>query len=80
MYFYHSCNQLNDTTNFLNLPLRLLAHVARLDDNGHVRQTALTQDLGVAQREKVEDDGAVGRRVAVQVLVARFLGDQGPEL
>lgn len=73
-------NELNDTTGLLDLTLSFLADVAGLDDDGDFRETALSEDLGVTQREKVEDDSLVGGSLASNVLFTSLLGDEGPEL
>lgn len=76
----HLCNELNNTAGLLDLALSFLANIASLDDDGNLRETALSEDLGVAQREKVEDNSLVGRSAAVNVLLAGFFGDERPEL
>jgi hypothetical protein len=73
-------NELNNTTGLLDLALGLLADIAGLDDKRNVRETALSEDLGVAQCEEVEDDGLVGGSVLAQVLLASLLGDKSPKL
>lgn len=73
-------NELNDTTGLLDLALGFLADVASLDNDGDFRETALSEDLGVTQREEVEDNGLVGGSLASNVLFAGLLGDERPEL
>lgn len=75
----HLCNQLDDTAGLLDLALGLLGEEARLDDDGNFGQTALAEDLGVAEREEVEDRGGVGLG-AGEVLRAHLFGDERPEL
>ena len=73
------CDQLNDTTGFLDLSLSLLAEVSRAYNHGYLWESALAEDLGVAEREEVEDWDGVGLGVA-DVAFTRFGGDERPEL
>ena len=73
-------NELNDTAGLLDLALGFLADVASLDDDGDFRETALSEDLGVAQRQEVEDNGLVGGSLASDVLFTSLLRDERPEL
>lgn len=76
----HLSNELDNTTGLLDLALSLLADVAGLDDERNVGETTLSENLGVAEREEVEDNGLVGRGVLAQVLVTSLLGNKSPEL
>ncbi len=72
-------DQLNNTTSLSNLLLSQLADPSRADDQGDLRETALAEDLGVAEGEEVEDgDGVLlGAR---DVGVAGLGRDEGPQL
>lgn len=75
------CNQLHNPTSLLDLPLGLLAEVARAHDERHVGYAAFTEDFCVAEGQEVEDGGGVGLHgVGAEVLFAGFGGDEGPEL
>jgi hypothetical protein len=76
----HLSNELNNTTGLVDLALSLLADVAGLDDERNVGETALSENLGVTEREKVEDNSLVGRGVGAQVLLASLLRNKSPEL
>lgn len=71
------CHKLNDTTGLGDLLLGQLADVSCADNNGGLRQTALAEQLGVAQSGEVDDGGGFGLG---QVLLARLGGDQRPQL
>lgn len=73
------CDELNNTTGLLDLLLGITAEVTGADDNGDLGQTALAEDLGVAEGQEVDDGGGVGLG-AVQVRVTLLGGDKGPEL
>lgn len=76
----HLSNELDNTTGLLDLALSLLADVAGLDDDRNVGKTTLSENLGVTEREEVEDNGLVGRGVGAQVLLASLLRNKSPEL
>lgn len=76
----HLSNELDNTTGLFDLALSLLADVAGLDDERNVGETTLSENLGVAEREEVEDNSLVGRGVGAQVLLASLLRNKGPEL
>ena len=73
------CDELDDTAGLLDLLLGLGRDVAGADDDGDSGETALAEDLGVAEGEEVEDGSLVGGLVG-EVGVALLGGDQGPEL
>lgn len=73
------CDELNDTTSLLDLALGVLGEVTCADDEWDLWDTALAEDLAVAEWEEVEDWGGV-LGLAGEVLVARLLWDEGPEL
>lgn len=73
------CDQLNNTTGLLDLLLSIAAEVAGTDDDGDLGETALTEDLGVAEGKKV-DDGSGVALLAAQVGVTLLSGDERPEL
>lgn len=72
------CDELDNTTSLLDLLLSLGADVTGADDDGDRGQTALSEDLGVAVVEEVED-GSVAALLG-EVLVALLSGDERPEL
>lgn len=72
-------DQLNDTASLLDLLLSESRDVASLNDDRGVRETTLSEDLGVSEGEEVEDRGLVAS-LAVQVLLALLGGDESPEL
>lgn len=74
----HLCDELNNTTSLLDLLLGLCRDVAGADDNGDSRKTALSEDLGVAVVEEVEDGGLVP--LLGKVGVALLGGDERPDL
>ena len=73
------CDQLNDTTSLLDLLLSIAAEVAGTNDDGDLGETALAEDLGVAERKEVDDGGRV-TLLAAQVSVTLLSWDEGPEL
>jgi hypothetical protein len=73
------CDQLNNTTGLLDLLLGIAAEVAGTDDEGDLGETALAEDLGVAEGQEVDDGGGVGL-LAAQVGVTLLGGDESPEL
>lgn len=73
------CDQLNDTTGLLDLLLGIAAEVAGTDDEGDLGETALAEDLGVAQGQEVDDGGSVGL-LAAQVGLTLLGGDESPQL
>lgn len=74
------CDELDNTTGLLDLALGLSRDVAGADDDGDLGETALAEDLGVAEGQEVEDGGRVGVGLAREVLLALLGGDEGPEL
>lgn len=73
------CDQLNNTTSLLDLLLGITAEVAGTDDDGDLGETALSEDLGVAEGKEV-DDGSDVRLGAAHVGITLLSGDEGPEL
>ena len=73
------CDQLNNTTSLLDLLLGVPADVPGADDEGDLGKAALAEDLGVAQREQVDNGGGVGL-LAAQVGLTLLGGDEGPQL
>jgi hypothetical protein len=73
------CDELDNTAGLSNLLLRQLADPSRLDDDGDFGKTALAEDLGVAEREEVDDGDGVAL-VASEVGVTGLGGDKRPEL
>lgn len=73
------CDQLNDTASLLDLALSITAEVSGADNDGDVRDAALAEDLGVAEREKVDDGSGVGL-LSAQVGLTLLGGDERPEL
>lgn len=73
-------DKLDSTTNFGDLALRLFADVSRLDHHGHVGQTTLAKQLGVAQREQIDDGSSIRGGVLGQIFVSRLLRHEGPQL
>ena len=72
------CDKLDNTASLLDLLLSLGADVAGADDDWDSGQTTLSEDLGVAVVEKV-DDGSIAALVG-EVLIALLSGDEGPKL
>lgn len=75
----HLSNQLGNTARLLDLLLSVPAEVAGTDDNRDLGDTALAQDLGVAEGEEVDDRGGVGL-LAAHVGFALLGRDEGPQL
>lgn len=73
------CDELNNTTDGLDLLLGVTADVAGTDDDGDLRKAALSEDLGVAEGQEVDDGGDIGL-LAAQVGVTLLSGDERPEL
>jgi hypothetical protein len=72
-------DELNDTTGLLDLLLSKAADPAGADDQRDLRETALSEDLGVTEREEVKDgDGVL--LLTLDVGVTGLLGDERPEL
>lgn len=72
-------DELNDTTGLLDLLLSKAADSAGADDQRDLRETALSEDLGVTEREEVEDgDGVL--LLTLDVGVTGLLGNERPEL
>ena len=72
------CHELNDTTSLLDLLLCFFGYVSGADDDGYFGETALSEDLGVAEREEVKHRCLVG--LLGEVCVALLSGDKRPEL
>lgn len=68
-------DQLHNTTSLLDLPLGLLAEVARLDDQWDLGYPALAEYLCVTEGEEVEDGSGVGL-AGGNVLLAGLGGDE----
>ena len=71
-------DELNDTTGLLDLLLSQAADPAGADDQRDLRETALSEELGVAVVEEVKD-GSVATLLG-EVLLALLNGDEGPKL
>lgn len=67
-------------TSLLDLALSLGRDVAGLDDNWDSRETTLAEELGVAEREQVDNGSGVLGGVAVDVLLTELEGNERPEL
>ena len=63
----------------LNLLLSQRRDPAGLDNHRDFRETALAEDLGVAERKEIDDGGSVGL-LAAHVGVTLLSRDQGPQL
>ena len=72
-------DELDDTASLLDLALGVLGEVAGADDEWNLWDTALTEDLAVAEWEEVEDWSGV-LAAARKVLLALLLWDERPEL
>lgn len=72
-------DELNNATGIRDLLLGLLADVSCADDDGGLRQAALSEELGVSESIEVDERGGVGGRV-LQGLLADVGGDQRPQL
>lgn len=72
------CDELDNTASLLDLLLSLGRDVAGADDDGDLRKAALSENLGVAEVEDVEDGGLV--TLLGEVGVALLSGDERPEL
>jgi hypothetical protein len=72
------CDELDNTTSLRDLLLGVFGDISGADDDGDLRKTALSEDLGVAEGEEVNDGGLVG--LLGEVLVALLGGDERPEL
>lgn len=73
------CHKLNNTTGLGDLLLRQTAHPSRADDQRDFGETALAEDLGVAEGEEVEDgDGVL--LLAGNIGIAGLDGNERPEL
>lgn len=77
--FPHLSNELNNTTGSLDLLLSIPAEVASADDDGDLGETALAENLGVAEGKEVDDGGGVGL-LAAQVGITLLGGDERPQL
>lgn len=74
----HLCDELDDTTGSLDLLLSLGADIAGADNDGDGDAT-LSEELGIAVGEEVNDGSGVGLG-GTGVLLALLGGDQGDEL
>lgn len=72
-------DELDNTAGLLDLALSLLGDVTGTDDDRDVGNATLAEDLGVAEREEVEDGGLLGA-LGGDVLIALLSGDERPEL
>ena len=77
--FQSLCDELYNTAGLFDLLLGVLGEVARAHEEGNVGKTTLAEDLGVAQRQEVEDGSSV-LGTAGDVLFALLEGNEGPEL
>ena len=75
----HLCDELNDTTGLGDLLLSELGEPAGTDDDWDLWETALAENLGVAEWEEVDNWEGIGVLV-LEVLVALLSWDEGPEL
>ena len=73
------CDQLNDTTSLGDLSLRLLGEPPSANDERNLGESALAENLAVAEGEEVEDGDGIAL-LGDEVLVALLGGDQRPEL
>jgi len=76
-FFAFLSNKLNNPTSLLDLLLRKRRDIPRLDDDGDLRETTLTKDLRVSQREQVNDGSGV--RLRREVFATGFGRDEGPQ-
>ena len=53
------CDELDDTTSLLDLPLGVLGEVSGADDQWDLRDATLSEDLGVTEGQEVEHRGGV---------------------
>lgn len=75
----HLSNQLDNTTGLVDLLLSQLADPSCADNQRNLGEAALAEDLGVAEREEVEDgDGVL--LGAGDVGIAGLSGDESPQL
>ena len=72
--------ELDNTASLLDLTLSVLGEVAGADDERDGGDTALAEDLAVAEREQVEDGSSLGLVALGEVLLALLGRDEGPEL
>ena len=72
--------ELDNTASLLDLALSVLGEVAGADDERDGGDTALAEDLAVAEREQVEDGSSLGLVALGEVLLALLGRDEGPEL
>jgi hypothetical protein len=73
------CDQLDDTTSLGDLSLGLLGEPSSADDEWDLWETALSEDLGVAKWEEIDDwDGILGG--GGEVLSALLGWDERPKL
>lgn len=73
--FISLCNQLNNTTSFLDLSLGLLADPSCSYNQRNLWDATLAEDFRVAEGEKVKDGSGIGF-LAGDVLVAGLFRDQ----
>ena len=76
---WYLCDELDDTARLLDLALGLGGEVAGADDERDLRNATLSEHLGVAEIEQVEDRSGVGLLVG-EVLLALLSWHEGPEL
>ena len=72
--------ELDNTASLLDLALSVLGEVTGADDERDGGDTALAEDLAVAEREQVEDGSSLGLVALGEVLLALLGRDEGPEL
>lgn len=73
-------DELDRATSLLDLALSLGGNVAGLDNDWDSRETTLAEELGVAEREEVDNGSGVLGGVAVDVLLTELEGNERPEL
>ena len=73
------CDEFDNTAGLGDLLLGQLADPPRAHDERDLRDAALAKDLGVAEREEIDNGGGVAL-LAGNVFVAGLLGDKRPEL
>jgi hypothetical protein len=73
------CNQFNNTTSLSDLSLCFLAEPSRAHNQWYFWDTALSENLGVAEGEEIEDGDGVflGAR---EIFIALLGWDEGPKL
>lgn len=76
----HLCDELDNTTGLLDLLLSVLAEVTGANDDRDLWESTLSEDLAVAEWEKVEDRGGLRLGACSEVLLALLSWDERPEL